>query len=110
MSKSQTQITEELRHCMRVAYCTLHESRTPVGDGVHMTAGRRPSSTLTRHLRDTNRVRMNIPSSGRAVLDPEGVDGNIHTNWLDIYISRQGDLNDARAIYALRDALREPSL
>ena len=32
----------------------------------------------------TNRVRMNIPSSGRAVLDPEGVDGNIHTNWLGI--------------------------
>ena len=28
---------------------------------------------------------MNIPSSGLAVLsrlDPEGVDGNIHTNWL----------------------------
>ena len=29
----------------------------------------------------SNRLRMNIPSSGPAI-DPEGVDGNIHTNWL----------------------------
>ena len=28
-----------------------------------------------------SRVRMNIPSSGLAVLT-QGVDGNIHTNWL----------------------------
>ena len=40
------------------------------------------------HRLSLNRVRMNIPSSGPAVLDPEGVDGNIHTNWLGLCRNR----------------------
>ena len=51
-----------------------------------------------------NRVRMNIPSAGLAV--PEGVDGNIHTNWLahkrcDVCVCEKARLNSEQSTHSI---------
>ena len=59
---------------------------------------------MLRNRNATSRVRMNIPSAGLAV--PEGVDGNIHTNWLahkrcDVCVCEKARLNSEQSTHSI---------
>ena len=81
-----------------------------MNNGINCVKRSTPAGSDICNLR--NRVRMNIPSPSPAVLrtgpgEPRGVDGNIHTNWLDICgVSCAGRHSDSRlapahAVYAV---------
>ena len=71
-----------------------------MNNGINCVKRSTPAGSDICNLR--NRVRMNIPSPSPAVLrtgpgEPRGVDGNIHTNWLDICgVSCAGRHSDSR--------------